>query len=84
MNSRAGGWTFFLCGTKKIIHAASEEMDWYQNESTILLDWIYYRDWAKSKDINKFCRGVVARGLETGRAAASAVSRCLARRCSKL
>lgn len=59
------GWRFFLCGAKKIISTLIHKTWLYQDDSIILMDWIYYhevssefslRHWADSKSITSFCK----------------------------
>jgi hypothetical protein len=63
------GWTFYLCGAKKIIHASSTTVQLYQHDNAILMDWIYYhevvsefslRHWAEIDAIDNFCKGPLA------------------------
>lgn len=69
MPSSGPRWSFYLCGAKKIIHAAAVTAKLHQNDTAIVMDWIYYhevmsefsiRHWLEADAVDNFCKGPLA------------------------
>ena len=69
MTSSAGYWRSYLCGAKKILDATATTLRLYQQDTAVLMDWIYYhevlsefslRHWTEAKGISKLCKRPLA------------------------
>lgn len=69
MSSPGKRWRLYLCGAKKIIHAAASAAKLHHHDTAILMDWIYYhevmsefsiRHWLDADSIDSFCKGPLA------------------------